>query len=98
MAKNRYLVAAIAAAALPLATSALAHTPSDVRHILRDHGYYNIDFIETNPPVYMANACRGHVRYHFHVDYYGQVTERRPIGRCGHDYGYDRRRQWQSYD
>ena len=64
------------------ATGASAHSPHEVRHLLEDHGYSKIDFIETSPPIYMANACKEGIRYHFHVNTYGEVTERRAVGEC----------------
>jgi hypothetical protein len=78
-------------------TSASAHSPQDVVHILRERGYSNINFLDATPPNYMANACREGVRYHFHVNYYGDVTQRRPIGQCGYA-RYDERRSYADYD
>ena len=82
MSKSATLLGAIAAATLTSATVANAHSPHDVVHLLQDDGYSQIEFVDPNPPNYMANACKDGVRYHFHVDYYGQVTERSEIGSC----------------
>ena len=99
---SRVLIAT-AAATVSLASTASAHTPHDVVHKLQEHGYSRIEFVNSTPPNYMANACRNGTRYHFHVDYYGQVTERREIGSCGYrhgdGYGNDsnRRHRWSNW-
>jgi hypothetical protein len=97
MSKVVHLAGAVAAVVLIQVTAANAHSPHDVVHILRDHGYTEIEFVDPSPPNYMANACRDGIRYHFHVDYYGEVTERREIGYCGgirDDDDDDRRSRW----
>ncbi len=88
---------AAAAATLSLASSASAHTPQDVVHKLQEHGYRQIEFLDSTPPDYMANACRNGTRYHFHVDYYGVVTERREIGSCGYGVNHHRRHRWSNW-
>ena len=93
MLKSILFGATIAATGLLSFTPANAHSPQDVRHLLQDRGYSNIEFLDTSPPLYMANACRDGVRYHFHVDYYGEVTERRPIGEC-ENHEHHHRWQW----
>ena len=87
------LYIAAAAAPLVLPTIASAHSPNEIADLLRDNGYTRIDFVESNPPNYMANACHDGVRYHFHVNYRGEVTERRQIGDCE---GRDHHRRWDS--
>lgn len=99
MSKVTHFAGAVAAVTLTSVTSVNAHTPQNVAHILRDHGYTKIEFVETNPPTYMANACKNGVRYHFHVNFYGVVTQRREIGYCGRGYDDNRRSQWRrNYD
>jgi hypothetical protein len=83
MSKSIILAGAVAAAALASATAASAHSAGEVEEILENHGYSRIQFTSTNPQNYMANACKDGVRYHFHGNNYGQVTERREIGSCG---------------
>ncbi len=84
MTKIATFAGAIAAATLITSTAASAHSADAVQEILENHGYSRIEFTDARPPNYMANACRGGVRYHFHVNYYGNVTERREIGSCGY--------------
>ena len=86
--------AAVVAATAAMGQTAMAHTPHEVEHILQDHGYSRIEFISTNPSNYMANACRAGLRYHFHVNNYGEVTERREIGRCYGENRYRWHRFW----
>lgn len=84
------LAGAVAAATFVTATAASAHTPNEIVDILQERGYSRIEFTDARPPNYMANACRDGVRYHFHVSFYGDVTERREVGSCGsrHHYGH----------
>ena len=92
-------ISATAAALLALVAmshSAFSHTPHDVEHILQDRGYSRIEFISTNPSNYMANGCRDGIRYHFHVNNYGEVTERREIGTCYGENNHRSRRFWTS--
>jgi hypothetical protein len=84
MTKITTFAGAIAAVTLLTATAASAHSADQVEQILENHGYSRIDFVDATPPNYMANACKNGVRYHFHVNYYGEVTERREVGSCGY--------------
>ena len=63
------------------AASASAHDAPQVRHELRERGYYRIQFLVNRAP-FQVNACRYGDRYHLHVDWYGRVTERVRIGEC----------------
>ena len=83
MMKTATFAGAVAAATLITATAASAHTPNEIVDILQERGYSRIEFTDASPPNYMANACRSGVRYHFHVSFYGDVTERREVGSCG---------------
>jgi len=76
------------AAVLASATAADAHTAQEVRYLLRDRGFYNIDFLDTNPRHYQVNACRQGERFHVHVNFYGEVTEQAPIGPCHRRFGW----------
>lgn len=91
--------AATAAALIVVgASTASAHTAGDVFDRLQARGYTNIQFTDSIGPNYMANACRDGIRYHFHVNNYGDVTQRRDIGDCGRRAWRDRRdenyRRW----
>lgn len=88
--------AAALMATIAMTHAAFAHTPHEVEHILQDRGYNRIEFISTNPSKYMANACREGIRYHFHVNNYGDVTERREIGACYGENNHRWRRFWTS--
>ena len=79
-------LASISLASFGFATAANAHGAAQVRSELRQDGYYQIQFIEDEAP-FQVNACRGGQRYHLHIDWYGRVTERSPIGEC-------RERRW----
>ena len=83
MTKSLILAGAIAAAALASATAANAHSAGEVEEILQNHGYSRIQFTDATPPNYMVNACKNGMRYHFHVNYRGDVTERSETGSCG---------------
>ena len=110
MTKFATFAGAIAAATLINSTAASAHSADEVLEILENHGYSRIEFVDATPPNYMANACKNGVRYHFHVNYYGNVTERREIGSCGYraerydrdnrvheEYPYRQHRRWGSW-
>lgn len=75
---------ALLSAALPVA----AHEADQVRQELRHRGYYDIQFVVAEPPQFQVNACLEGQRFHLHVDFYGQVTERSSGGPC--------RPQWRS--
>ncbi len=70
------------------ALPASAHERDQVQYELRQQGYHTFQFLVAEPPHFQVNACREGERFHLHVDYYGRVTERSPIGPC--------RRQWGS--
>lgn len=89
---------AVAAATLSSITAASAHTPNEIVDILQEHGYSRIEFTDASPPNYMANACRNGVRYHFHVSFYGDVTERSEVGSCGRGRHYGHRAERSEQD
>ena len=74
-------IGAAAFAALSLPSNANAHEAPQVRYELREQGYSQIQFLVAEAP-FQVNACRGGLRYHLHIDWYGHVTERTPIGEC----------------
>lgn len=82
MSKTLIGVVSISLTTLGWATAASAHDASQVRRELRERGYYQIQFIEDEAP-FQVNAYRDGERFHLHIDWYGQVTERTPLGPCG---------------
>lgn len=82
MMKMSLTAGALVATMLASVTAANAHTPQEVRHMLQQRGYYQIHFVDTNPRHYQVNACNDGRRFHFHVNFYGEVTERDSVGRC----------------
>ncbi len=83
MKKSFFAAGAGALLMLGSALSASAHDAGEVRHLLRDQGFYNIHFYGSYPPKFQVNACRDGERYDIHVNYYGKVTKCEPIGYCG---------------
>jgi hypothetical protein len=78
-----------------------AHTVYDAEAKLYRRGYYDVRLERPTLP-YSFNACKRGVRYHIHVDDYGDLVQVDPIGRCygGYysDYGYEGRRRYLGYD
>ena len=85
---------ALVLATVVFGTPAGAHDASELRDMLRDRGYYKIEFIVAEPPRFQVNACKSGERFHFHVDDYGKVTERSPLGSCGGYSNDDRSRRY----
>jgi hypothetical protein len=63
------------------------HSLHEAKHSLRDLGYYDIEVERASLP-YSFRACKRGVRYHIHVNYYGDLVQVDELGRC-HDYGDD---------
>ena len=61
------------------------HSLHEARHSLRDLGYYDIEVERASLP-YSFRACKRGVRYHIHVNYYGDLVQVDELGRCR---GYD---------
>jgi hypothetical protein len=78
-----------AAAAVPLRTAPGADTDMVVKvhsvyraeASLYRRGYYDVRLERPTLP-YSFNACKRGVRYHVHVDYYGDLVQVDPIGQC----------------
>lgn len=88
----------IAAAAMVLPMTADAHDSSQVRYELRQQGYTQLQFIVDEAP-FQVNACRDGERYHLHVNWYGNITERARVGECGRQWSAQPwRRSYRSYD
>lgn len=82
MSKSMFAVVGVFLAMAGSASVASAHDAREVRSDLRDRGYYQIQFIEDEAP-FQVNACRDGERFHLHINWYGHVTERSPLGPCG---------------
>ena len=69
--------------------SAGAHSVYEAMNTLRQHGYHDVRVERASVP-YSFNACRRGVRYHVHVDYYGDLVQVDAMGPCygnGNGYG-----------
>ena len=78
------------------------HSIGQAEHKLRRLGYYAIDVERASLP-YSFRACKRGVRYHIHVDYYGDLVQVDELGRCREyggddDYSYRGRSRYRSYD
>jgi len=64
------------------------HSVDDAEDSLHRRGYYDVRLERSSLP-YSFNACKRGTRYHIHVNYYGDLVQVDPIGRCGDNgYGY----------
>ena len=78
------------------------HSLGQAKHTLRDLGYYNIDVERASLP-YSFHACKRGLRYHIHVNYYGDLVQVDELGRCREyggddDYSYRGRSRYRGYD
>ena len=80
------------------------HSLYDAKHTLYGLGYYDVRVERASLP-YSFNACKRGVRYHIHVNYYGDLVQVDEVGSCrgyddyGDDYGYrHRRHRYPRYD
>jgi hypothetical protein len=77
------------------------HSLHQAKHTLRDLGYYDIEVERASLP-YSFRACKRGVRFHIHVNYYGDLVQVDELGRCreygDEDYSYRRRSRHQGYD
>lgn len=74
------------------------HSVYEAEQTLHRRGYSDVRVERASVP-YSFNACKRGVRYHIHVDYYGDLVQVDAIGRCHYDaYGsdYDGRRRYDS--
>ncbi len=55
---------------------------SRILRILGNHGYGRAYFVDSHPPVYKLNACRGGTRYKVSVNNYGSIVNSQRIGYC----------------
>jgi hypothetical protein len=76
------------------------HSLHEAKHSLRDLGYYDIQVERASLP-YSFHACKRGVRYHIHVNYYGDLVQVDELGRCrdygGEDYSYRGRSRYPRY-
>lgn len=71
-----------------------AHSVYEAEETLQRRGYYDVRLERASLP-YSFNACKRGVRYHIHVNYYGDLVQVDPIGPCGENgYGYYGRRRY----
>ena len=85
-------------ASSPAAPSKLVervHSVYGAERSLHARGYYDIRLERPTLP-YSFSACKRGIRYHLHVDYYGDLVQINEIGRCG-GYGYHARRGYGGY-
>src|SRR5215468_5813427 len=70
------------------------HSVYEAEETLQRRGYYDVRLERASLP-YSFNACKRGVRYHIHVNYYGDLVQVDPIGSCGDNgYGYYGRRPY----
>ena len=70
------------------AGSAIAHTVDEAEQTLYQRGFRDIRLERATLP-YSFNGCRGGVRYHIHVGYYGELVQLDAMGPCnGYGNGY----------
>ena len=62
------------------------HSVDDAYGKLHRKGYYDIRVQRANEP-YSFIACKRGVRYHIHINYYGDFEQVDQVGSCG-GYGY----------
>jgi hypothetical protein len=63
------------------AGSASAHSVREAELTLYRQGYHDVEVERASLP-YSFNACKRGVRYHIHVDYYGDLVQVDRVGRC----------------
>ena len=62
----------------------LVHSVYEAEDTLRRRGYYNLRLERETSP-YSFNACKRGVRYHIHMNDYGDLVQVDPVGRCDED-------------
>ena len=93
--RRLYLGAAFGLTALALgAPRADAHSLYEAKDTLYGLGYYDIQVERASLP-YSFNACKRGVRYHIHINWYGDLVKVDELGSCGGD---DRYYRGRSYD
>ena len=75
------------------------HSVYEAEESLHRRGFYDVRLERASLP-YSFNACKRGIRYHIHVNYYGELVEVDPIGPCARDDygpGYGRPRYYDRY-
>jgi hypothetical protein len=76
------------------------HSVDEAEDTLYRRGYYDVRLERASLP-YSFNACKRGVRYHIHVNYYGDLVQVDEVGLCGRDYDrpayYGRRPYYERY-
>ena len=60
------------------------HSVYEAKDTLYRRGYYDVQLERSSLP-YSFNACKRGVRYHIHMNYYGDLVEVEAVGRCYED-------------
>ena len=61
------------------------HSLYEAEETLYRRGYYDVRVERASLP-YSFNACKRGIRYHIHVDYYGDLVQVDEIGSCRRDF------------
>ena len=61
------------------------HSVDEAEETLYRRGYYDIRLERASLP-YSFNACKRGVRYHIHVNYYGDLVQVDEVGSCRRSY------------
>jgi hypothetical protein len=61
------------------------HSLDEAEDTLHRRGYYDVRVERASLP-YSFNACKRGVRYHIHVNYYGDLVQVDEVGQCRHSY------------
>jgi hypothetical protein len=76
------------------------HSVYQAEETLYRRGYYDVRLERASLP-YSFNACKRGIRYHIHVDYYGDLVQVDEVGSCGRGYNgsayYGRRPYYERY-
>jgi hypothetical protein len=76
------------------ASTAHAHLLYEAKDTLYGLGYCDVRVERASLP-YSFNACKRGIRYHIHVNWYGDLVQVDELGSCGDD---DRYYRGRSYD
>lgn len=68
----------------PGTTILKTHSVGAAQAKLHRHGYHDVD-IERSTLPYSFRACKRGIRYHIHVNYYGDFTQVDAVGPCGRE-------------
>ena len=57
------------------------HSVDEAEHTLHRRGYYDVRLERASLP-YSFNACKRGIRYHIHVNYFGDLVQVDEVGPC----------------